>query len=245
MDLYEHQGKDLFARARHPRRRRGIVAATPRRRRPTPPRELGGRSVVKVQVQVGGRGKGGGVELVDSPERAAERGRADARAMGSRDTRSRASWSRSCCRSRGVLHVDPARPLHRQLPRDDDGRGRDGHRGARPQRPEAHPPRAHRPAARASDLPPARADGRAAARGPRGRGRRPREAVRVPRARPTRPSSRSTRSCCSRTGACRARREGHDRRQRAVPPRRTSRPCGQHSRSTRSRRARRRPDCST
>jgi len=34
--------------------------------------ELGGRSVVKVQVQIGGRGKGGGVVLVDSPERAAE-----------------------------------------------------------------------------------------------------------------------------------------------------------------------------
>ena len=34
-------------------------------------RELGGRSVVKVQVQIGGRGKGGGVVLVDSPERAA------------------------------------------------------------------------------------------------------------------------------------------------------------------------------
>jgi succinyl-CoA synthetase beta subunit len=34
--------------------------------------ELGGRSVVKVQVQVGGRGKGGGVVLVDSPQRAAE-----------------------------------------------------------------------------------------------------------------------------------------------------------------------------
>jgi succinyl-CoA synthetase beta subunit len=43
-------------------------------------RELGGRSVVKVQVQVGGRGKGGGVVLVDSPERAAEEA---ARLLGS------------------------------------------------------------------------------------------------------------------------------------------------------------------
>ena len=34
-------------------------------------RELGGRSVVKIQVQVGGRGKAGGVELCDSPEAAA------------------------------------------------------------------------------------------------------------------------------------------------------------------------------
>jgi succinyl-CoA synthetase beta subunit len=33
---------------------------------------FGGKSVVKVQVQVGGRGKGGGVVLVDSPQRASE-----------------------------------------------------------------------------------------------------------------------------------------------------------------------------
>jgi succinyl-CoA synthetase beta subunit len=43
-------------------------------------RELGGKSVVKVQVQVGGRGKGGGVVLVDSPERAGEEA---ARMLGS------------------------------------------------------------------------------------------------------------------------------------------------------------------
>jgi len=43
-------------------------------------RELGGKSVVKVQVQVGGRGKGGGVVLVESPERAAEEA---ARMLGS------------------------------------------------------------------------------------------------------------------------------------------------------------------
>ncbi|MGH2678981.1 MAG: ATP-grasp domain-containing protein, partial [Actinomycetota bacterium] len=70
MDLYEHMGKDLFSAHGLPTPR-GIVAfgadaaavAT---------RELGGRSVVKIQVQVGGRGKGGGVELCDSPEAAAE-----------------------------------------------------------------------------------------------------------------------------------------------------------------------------
>src|SRR5207253_2746878 len=43
-------------------------------------RELGGRSVVKVQVQVGGRGKGGGVVVCDSPERAREEA---ARMLGS------------------------------------------------------------------------------------------------------------------------------------------------------------------
>ncbi|HTG47941.1 MAG TPA: ADP-forming succinate--CoA ligase subunit beta [Actinomycetota bacterium] len=70
MDLYEHMGKDLF-------RAQGI--ATPDGRVCSTPEDaagataaFGGRSVVKVQVQAGGRGKGGGVVLVDSPERAAE-----------------------------------------------------------------------------------------------------------------------------------------------------------------------------
>ena len=70
MDLYEHQGKELFARYDIPVPR-GIVATTAEdAARAT--EELGGRSVVKIQVQVGGRGKGGGVVLVDSPRRAAE-----------------------------------------------------------------------------------------------------------------------------------------------------------------------------
>jgi succinyl-CoA synthetase beta subunit len=70
MDLYEHMGKDLF-RAHGIPTPRGIVAATGSEAADAT-RELGGRSVVKVQVQVGGRGKGGGVELCDSPEAAAE-----------------------------------------------------------------------------------------------------------------------------------------------------------------------------
>ncbi len=69
MDLYEHMGKVLF-RAHGLSTPRGIVAfgadaaaaAT---------RELGGRSVVKIQVQVGGRGTGGGVELCETPDAAA------------------------------------------------------------------------------------------------------------------------------------------------------------------------------
>ncbi len=70
MDLYEHQGKDVF-RAHDIPTPRGIVATTPEEAAAATI-ELGGRSVVKVQVQIGGRGKGGGVVLVDSPERAAE-----------------------------------------------------------------------------------------------------------------------------------------------------------------------------
>jgi succinyl-CoA synthetase beta subunit len=69
VDLYEYMGKDLF-RAHGIRTPRGIVAFTPEDTAGAT-RELGGRSVVKIQVQVGGRGKGGGVELCDTPEAAA------------------------------------------------------------------------------------------------------------------------------------------------------------------------------
>ena len=70
MDLYEHMGKDLF-RAHGIPTPRGFVAASAKEAA-SATEELGGRSVVKIQVQVGGRGKGGGVELCDSPEAAAE-----------------------------------------------------------------------------------------------------------------------------------------------------------------------------
>jgi succinyl-CoA synthetase beta subunit len=69
MDLYEHMGKDLF-RAQGMQTPRGVVAFSGEDAA-VATRELGGRSVVKIQVQVGGRGKGGGVELCDSPEAAA------------------------------------------------------------------------------------------------------------------------------------------------------------------------------
>jgi succinyl-CoA synthetase beta subunit len=78
VDLYEHQGKELF-RAQGIATPRGIVATTPDEASAATA-EFGGKSVVKVQVQVGGRGKGGGVVLVDSPERAAEEA---ARMLGS------------------------------------------------------------------------------------------------------------------------------------------------------------------
>ena len=68
MDLYEHQGKELFARHGIPVPR-GIVAETDESAR-TAAQALGGTAVVKAQVQAGGRGKGGGVALVDSPDEA-------------------------------------------------------------------------------------------------------------------------------------------------------------------------------
>jgi succinyl-CoA synthetase beta subunit len=70
MDLYEHMGKDLF-RAHGIATPVGRLARTPGEAAEAA-RELGGKAVVKVQVQAGGRGKGGGVVLVDSPQRASE-----------------------------------------------------------------------------------------------------------------------------------------------------------------------------
>jgi succinyl-CoA synthetase beta subunit len=73
MDLLEHQGKQLFERAgielidRH-------VASTPEDAR-TAAERLGGAGVVKAQVQVGGRGKGGGIVLAQSPDEAEEAAR--------------------------------------------------------------------------------------------------------------------------------------------------------------------------
>jgi succinyl-CoA synthetase beta subunit len=70
VDLFEHMGKDLF-RAQGMQTPRGVVAFSGEDAAAAA-RELGGRSVVKIQVQVGGRGKGGGIELCESPEAAAE-----------------------------------------------------------------------------------------------------------------------------------------------------------------------------
>ncbi|HEY7282555.1 MAG TPA: ADP-forming succinate--CoA ligase subunit beta [Actinomycetota bacterium] len=73
MDLYEHQGKDIF-RAHGIATPEGVVAATPEEARAAAER-FGGRAVVKVQVQVGGRGKGGGIALVSSVDEAGEAAR--------------------------------------------------------------------------------------------------------------------------------------------------------------------------
>jgi succinyl-CoA synthetase beta subunit len=74
LDLYEHQGKDLFAR-HGIALVKGSVAATAEEARRIA-ESLGGRVAVKAQVQIGGRGKGGGIALVqtvDEAEQAARR----------------------------------------------------------------------------------------------------------------------------------------------------------------------------
>jgi succinyl-CoA synthetase beta subunit len=71
MDLYEYQGKQLFARFGIPVSE-GKLATTPEEARAAA-EELGGQVVVKAQVLTGGRGKAGGIKLADSPEEAAQR----------------------------------------------------------------------------------------------------------------------------------------------------------------------------
>ncbi len=70
MDLYEYQGKELFARYGIPVSE-GRFVTTPEDARQAA-RELGGEVVVKAQVHVGGRGKAGGIKLAASPTEAEE-----------------------------------------------------------------------------------------------------------------------------------------------------------------------------
>jgi succinyl-CoA synthetase beta subunit len=71
VDLYEYQGRDLFARHGLPVLDGG-VATTPDEARAIADR-LGGRVVVKAQVKVGGRGKAGGVKLAADADEAVAR----------------------------------------------------------------------------------------------------------------------------------------------------------------------------
>lgn len=69
MDLFEYQGKEVLRRFEVPVPE-GRVAKTPEEAADAA-RGLGGKVVVKAQVQVGGRGKAGGIKLAESPEEAA------------------------------------------------------------------------------------------------------------------------------------------------------------------------------
>jgi succinyl-CoA synthetase beta subunit len=73
MDLYEHQGKELFRRFGIPVSE-GRVAETPEEARAAA-EELGGQVVVKAQVLTGGRGKAGGIKLADGSDEAEARAR--------------------------------------------------------------------------------------------------------------------------------------------------------------------------
>jgi succinyl-CoA synthetase beta subunit len=74
MDLFEYQARDLFEQYGVPVLA-GIVADTPEEARAAAER-LGGVTVVKAQVKVGGRGKAGGVKVARTPDDAEAAARA-------------------------------------------------------------------------------------------------------------------------------------------------------------------------
>jgi succinyl-CoA synthetase beta subunit len=73
VDLYEYQGKQLFARFGIPVSE-GDVATTPEQARAIAER-IGAMVTIKAQVLVGGRGKAGGIKLAKTPAEAEEHAR--------------------------------------------------------------------------------------------------------------------------------------------------------------------------
>lgn len=74
MDLYEYQGRELFARHGVPVLGGGVATTSQEARALA--EQLGGRVVVKAQVKTGGRGKAGGVKLADDVDEAEKHARA-------------------------------------------------------------------------------------------------------------------------------------------------------------------------
>ena len=70
MDLFEFQARDLFEKHGVPVLQ-GIVAETPEEAKAAA-EKIGGVTVVKAQVKVGGRGKAGGVKVAKTPDEAYE-----------------------------------------------------------------------------------------------------------------------------------------------------------------------------
>ncbi|MBI1799240.1 MAG: ADP-forming succinate--CoA ligase subunit beta [Candidatus Eisenbacteria bacterium] len=73
MNLHEYQGKELFARFGLPVLPGQVATAADEARDIAA--SIGGTVVIKAQVQVGGRGKAGGVKLAHSPDEAFEKAR--------------------------------------------------------------------------------------------------------------------------------------------------------------------------
>ena len=74
MNIHEFQAKEILKRfgVAVPR---GLVATTAEEAEAAAQQLGGGAAVVKAQIHAGGRGKGGGVKVVKSPEEAAEKAR--------------------------------------------------------------------------------------------------------------------------------------------------------------------------
>ena len=70
MKVHEYQAKEIFSRYGIPVPR-GFIASTPEQASQFL-RDLGGRAIVKAQVHAGGRGRGGGIKMANSPQDASD-----------------------------------------------------------------------------------------------------------------------------------------------------------------------------
>ena len=70
MKIHEFQAKQILAKYGVPVPKGRVAASADEAR--VIAQELGGRVVVKAQIHAGGRGKGGGVKLANSPDEAAQ-----------------------------------------------------------------------------------------------------------------------------------------------------------------------------
>ena len=218
MDLLEYQGKQLFAR-------HGVpvpsgAPATTVEEAVAAADEIGYPCVVKAQVQIGGRGKAGGIKVAKDRVEAEEHSKTIL-GMDIKGHTVHEVWIEAASDiAVRVLRVDRLRSLREAPAGDALHAGRHGHRGGRRHQPGRDRPPARRPAARLPGLPrpPARV---------RGRRRRRR------RAPDRRAADQALRRLRQRRGDARrgqpadrlgrpqgrgARRQGHARRQLALPP---------------------------
>ena len=201
MDLYEHQGKDLFRAPGHRRRPRGVVATAGERRRGRRASwAAGASSRSRCRSAAGARGA---AIVAGASRRSARRGgRARMLSDGFRATPvTRVLVEELVAIAAGVLRGDPLDRSTGDVPGDGVRRGRHGHRGGRPHAARGAPPGPHRSDARASaptrsayltgTLPQAAREGASDVLPGSTRCSR----------KPTPRWSRSTRWCCSRTAA--------------------------------------------
>ena len=218
MDLLEYQGKQLFSKPGSPCPMEGTQPRSQRRSRA--PRSSATRWSIKAQVQIGGRGKAGGIKLAKDRAEAEEHAEGDPRDGHPRPDRARALRGAGLRHRGGVLRGDRLRPRSQEADGDavEDGRhGRGGDRRGGPhgdvQAPCGPPDRLPglprpSPGLRGRDRgrrdPPGGRHARPAVRDVRGRGRHAGRGE--PAARDRLPRRRG------------ARRQGHARRQRPLPP---------------------------
>ena len=133
MDLLEYQGKQLFAR-------HGVpvptgAPATTVEEAVAAADELGYPCVVKAQVQIGGRGKAGGIKLANDRDEAEEHATRDPRHGHPRPHGPRGLGRAGVRHRRRVLRLVRLRPRRQEAARDALDAGRHGHRGGRRARP--------------------------------------------------------------------------------------------------------------